>query len=69
MTLLMNRLLAEPFSRSLTLAAFLGLILGSAIMVAMMIRVRTAGAAAGCLLLGLVELRRRLMRHVRCRQA
>ena len=54
MTLLMNRLLAEPFSRSLTLAAFLGLILGSAIMVAMMIRVRTAGAAAGCLLLGLV---------------
>ncbi len=53
MTLLMSRLLGDPVSRSLTMAAFFGLILGSAIMVSLMIRVASVREGLFCLLIGL----------------
>lgn len=54
MTMLMNRLLNQPTSRALTFAAFFGLIGGSAIIVALLIQVRSKAMAAACLALGVV---------------
>ncbi len=53
MTMLMSRLLGDPVSRSLTMAAFFGLILGSAIMVSLMIRVTSFREGLMCTLIGL----------------
>jgi putative membrane protein len=53
MTMLMNRLLTDPVARSLTLAAFFGLILGSALMVSGSIRVASNGQLLRCLLTGI----------------
>ncbi len=52
MTVLMNRLLTDPVSRSMTLAAFFGLILGSAIMVSLTIRIVSRRHLVICLLIG-----------------
>lgn len=53
MTVMMNRLLTDPFSRTLTLAAFFGLILGSAVMVSKTIRVTSRGQLLRCVLVGI----------------
>jgi putative membrane protein len=53
MTVMMNRLLSDPFSRTLTLAAFFGLILGSAVMVSKSIRVASRGQLLRCVLIGI----------------
>lgn len=53
MTVMMNRLLTDPFSRTLTLAAFFGLILGSAVMVSKTIRVASRGQLLRCGLVGI----------------
>ncbi len=52
MTVLMHRLLTDPVSRCLTLAAFFGLILGSALMVSGSIRVVSNGQLLRCLAAG-----------------
>jgi putative membrane protein len=54
MTMMMNRLLTDPFSRMLTLAAFFGLILGSAVMISISIRVVSRAHALRCTLIGIV---------------
>jgi uncharacterized membrane protein len=70
MTMLMNRLLTDPVSRSLTLAAFFGLILGSALMVSGSIRVASKGQLLRCLLAGVAGSRLRvLVDHVGQRPA
>lgn len=53
MTVMMNRLLTDPFSRTLTLAAFSGLILGSAVMVSKTIQVASRGQLLRCVLVGI----------------
>ncbi len=53
MTMMMNRLLNEPFSRMLTLAAFFGLILGSAVMVSLSLRIQSPSQAVRCVLMGI----------------
>jgi putative membrane protein len=53
MTMMMNRLLTDPFSRMLTLAAFFGLILGSAVMVSMSIRPVSRTQTLRCTLTGI----------------
>lgn len=52
MTVLMNRLLTQHTTRSLTLAAFFGLILGSSLIVAMLVRVKSGRQTASCFALG-----------------
>lgn len=54
MTMLMSRLLGSPDSRSMTFAAFFGLILGSAIMVSQMIRTTSRKQTVTCIVLGIV---------------
>ncbi len=54
MTVAMNHLLTNPVTRSLTLAAFLGLILGSAVLVGTTIRVMSHGHGFACLTFGLL---------------
>ncbi len=54
MTMMMNRLLNEPFSRMLTLAAFFGLILGSAVMVSLSLRIESPTQAVRCVVTGIV---------------
>ncbi len=53
MTVLMNLLLSNDVTRPMTFSAFLGLILGSAIVVALMIQIRSRAEGALCLGLGL----------------
>jgi putative membrane protein len=52
MTLAMHRLLTSEYSRSLTLAAFFGMIAASGILVAMRVRVRSPGHGVRILLIG-----------------
>jgi putative membrane protein len=54
MTTAMNHLLTNAVTRSLTLAAFLGLILASAVLVGAMIRVSSYRRGAGCVVLGVL---------------
>jgi putative membrane protein len=54
MTVAMNRLLTNPVTRSLTMAAFLGLILGSAMLVGATIRASSHGHRGACLAFGIL---------------
>lgn len=56
MSLLINRLLAQPDSRAYTFASFFGMIFVSAVLISRTIRPSTVSRSIGCWLLGLVGL-------------